>query len=63
MLDARFAIDEPQHGHENLEATVEHGDEWVTCRVCGRQWGVYGLHTEVVSDGDGYCDEHPKGES
>jgi hypothetical protein len=53
------AVDEPQHG-SNLEAVWEHGQEWVNCRQCGRQWSIHGSDAEVVSEGDGYCDENPE---
>jgi hypothetical protein len=59
LLSAVNAVTEPQHG-SHLEAVEEHGQEWVTCRRCGRQWSVQGSHAEVVTDGDGYCDEHPE---
>ena len=58
MLDATYAISEPQHGRENLQAVNEHGGEWVVCNRCGRQWSVNGSHAEIVTDGDGYCDDN-----
>lgn len=48
---------EPQHGAENLVSDIEHGRRWVTCHRCGRQWDSEG---EVVSDGDGFCDDNPE---
>ncbi len=59
-LDARYAVAEPQHGMHNLQSHDEHGQEWVTCLRCGRQWSVVGSEAEVVTDGDGYCDENPE---
>jgi len=59
---AILAVPEPQHGMENLQADVEHGREWVTCRRCGRQWAIHGASAEQVSEGDGYCDDNPDGE-
>jgi hypothetical protein len=53
------AINEPQHG-SNLEAVEEHGEQWVTCRRCGRQWNVRGNDADIVTDGDGYCDDNPE---
>jgi hypothetical protein len=50
------AVTEPQHG-DNLVAVWEHGQEWVTCNQCGRQWSVDGSCVEIVSEGDGFCDE------
>jgi hypothetical protein len=52
-----YVVTEPQHeGH--LQHDVEHGQEWITCKRCGRQWATNGIHAEVVIEGDGYCDEH-----
>lgn len=50
---------EPQHPAARLQADREHGGEWVTCLVCGRQWAIHGSAAEMVTDGDGYCDDHP----
>lgn len=58
---AILAITEPQHG-EHLSAVWEHGEEWVTCNRCGRQWSVHGSDAEVISEGDGYCDEQGEDE-
>lgn len=55
--DATLAVTEPQHG-DNLRAREEHGGEWVTCNRCGRQWAIHGSTAEVVTDGDGFCDEN-----
>lgn len=52
---------EPQHDADKLRAFREHGSEWVECLTCGRQWAVDGSHAELVTDGDGYCDEHADG--
>jgi hypothetical protein len=62
-IEAAPFIPEPQHGAENLEGVHEHGQEWITCKRCGRQWSVNGCDAEVVTEGDGYCDENPDGES
>lgn len=59
--DATHAVPEPQHGG-HLRAHREHGQEWVTCNRCGKQWAVHGSHAEVVSEGDGYCDENAEEE-
>lgn len=59
LVTAIDAVAEPQHG-SNLEAVEEHGEQWVTCRRCGRQWAVQGSHAEIVTEGDSYCDEHPE---
>jgi hypothetical protein len=56
QLDATFAVAETQHG-EHLRAVIEHGQEWVTCNRCGRQWSIHGSVAEIVTEGDGYCDE------
>jgi len=56
LEEAILAVDEPQHG-AHLEAVEEHGQRWVLCNRCGRQWGVYGDAAEVVAVGDGHCDE------
>lgn len=56
LSEAILAVDEPQHG-SNLEAVAEHGQEWVSCVRCGRQWAVSGLQADVVTDGDGFCDD------
>ena len=56
LASAVFAVRELQHG-ESLEAVFEHGQEWVTCRACGRQWSIQGSHAELVTLGDSYCDE------
>jgi len=64
-LDARYAVDEPQHGLDNLKAIVyrcEGGAEYVDCKRCGRQWIVHGPLAEVITRGDYYCDDHPAGE-
>jgi hypothetical protein len=53
------AVAEPQHG-SHLEPIEEHGQTWVSCRRCGRQWAIHGSHADVITDGDGYCDEHPE---
>jgi len=53
-------VPEPQHGAESLEGVLEHGQERITCKRCGRQWSVNGSDTEVVAEGDGYCDENPE---
>jgi len=55
---AVLAVTEPQH--LDLHPLVEHGQQWVDCRTCGRQWAIHGSTAEVVSEGDGYCDEHAK---
>ncbi len=60
--DATLAVTELQHG-QNLHAVIEHGREWVTCNRCGRQWAIHGSDAELVTDGDGYCDENPEGTS
>lgn len=51
-----LAVTEPQHGN-NLQALIEQGREWVTCNACGRQWAIHGSTAEVVTEGDGWCDE------
>jgi hypothetical protein len=56
QLDATFAVTEPQHAGF-LQADIERGAEWVTCKRCGRQWAIHGADAEVVAEGDGYCDE------
>lgn len=56
---APLAVTEAQHGAENLHAVREHGQEWVTCNRCGRQWAIHGSNAEIVTDGDGFCDENP----
>jgi len=53
---AEMTVGEPQHAGF-LQANTEHGQEWVTCKRCGRQWAIHGADTEVVSEGDGYCDD------
>ena len=50
-------IAESQHRRDRLEPCTEHGRQWVTCLDCGRQWSVDGGIPEVVSEGDGFCDE------
>ncbi len=50
------SVSEPQHD-DNLVAVFEHEREWVSCNRCGRQWAIHGSDIEVVTDGDGYCDE------
>lgn len=45
----------------DLGADFEHGQWWVTCLDCGRQWSVVDctpgtLDFEEVTEGDGYCD-------
>ncbi len=60
LSTAVHAVDEPQHG-DNLEAVHEHGGEYVTCKRCGRQWAIHGSHAELITEGDGYCDDNPEG--
>ena len=50
------AVDEPQHG-AHLEAIREHGQEWAQCNRCGRQWAIDGDQAEVVTAGNGVCDD------
>jgi hypothetical protein len=43
-------------------ADFEHGQWWVTCLECGRQWSVVDCDPgdfdfEEVSEGDGYCND------
>lgn len=51
--------------HQNLQTNFEHGQWFVTCLTCSRQWSVNdaeggdsvdGFSFEEVSEGDGYCD-------
>jgi hypothetical protein len=51
--------------HENLSAVFEHGQWWIVCRDCDRQWSVVdasggdsvdGFGFEVVKEGDDYCE-------
>ena len=53
--NACLAVGELQH--KRLASCEEHGQTWVTCLDCGRQWGINGSFAEVVTDGDGYCDD------
>lgn len=57
MNDATHAVTEPQHN--KLRSFREHGQEWVECLTCGRQWSIDGAHAELVTEGNGYCDEKP----
>ena len=62
-LDTAVAcIDEPQHPRDELHAFEEHGQEWVECLRCGRQWSIDDCDAEVVTEGDGHCDENPASE-
>jgi hypothetical protein len=62
---------EPQHPEHRLVTFEEHGQPWAECLECGRQWSVHetetelgeaGIGLEMVSEGDGYCDENPADE-
>ena len=56
--NATLAVDEPQHG-DHLRSFDEHGQTWVECLYCGRQWSVQDDGpAELVTEGDGWCDEH-----
>jgi hypothetical protein len=49
-------VHEPQHDRDKLRPFEEHGQAWVECLDCGRQWAVHGADLEVVTEGDGWCD-------
>jgi hypothetical protein len=48
---------EPQH--DRLMTFEDHGQTWVECLTCGRQWSrnAGDQWAEVVTEGDGFCDE------
>lgn len=51
-----FVVTERQHDGF-LQHDREHGQEWITCKRCGRAWSIHGADAEVIDEGDGYCDD------
>ena len=45
-----------------IEQCAEHGTHWVTCLDCGAQWHDTDP-PEMVSEGDGFCDEQASNET
>ena len=51
----------------HLERHTEHGQDWISCLLCGAAWSVVTCEdqhgnpyedTERVSIGDGHCESH-----
>lgn len=45
--------------HGTCNIVEEHGREWAVCDRCGAQWALHGSCLEQVTEGDGFCCEHP----
>jgi predicted cupin superfamily sugar epimerase len=58
--------------HEQIERYWEHDQEWAECIECGAQWSIVECidewgqdyeDFELVTDGDGFCEERAASES
>lgn len=58
--------------HKQIHRHWEHGQGWATCIECGAQWSIVECIDEqgqdcegfeIVSDGDGFCEERAASES
>ena len=43
--------------HLDVERVYEHEQDWLVCRACGAQWADHGRYAELVTEGDGHCED------
>jgi hypothetical protein len=55
--DATLAVHPCWGSWQSLRVVIEHGEEWVYCKVCGQQWELHDADAEMITVGDETCDD------